>query len=185
MTVPCQCIYLFVLNSVLHWVRYEHSIALVAEKRATIYCMPFLKNYLHSYPTEGLTSISCCNTLSLYPFRSPTEILLIESDILKIDEVFKYSMGIFMFKFHHNKFPALFTKMFKNITDVHKHRTRSTSNLSMPTCSTTRMQKSLRYCGPKIWNRISKHSDIKCTIGTFNNKKRMKKISRSPDFELQ
>ena len=35
-TVPCQSIDLFVLNSVLHWVRYEHSIALVAEKRATI-----------------------------------------------------------------------------------------------------------------------------------------------------
>ena len=32
-----------VLNSVLHWVRYVHSIALVTEKRATIYCMPFLK----------------------------------------------------------------------------------------------------------------------------------------------
>ena len=33
------------------------------------------------------------------PPRSPTEILLKESDILKIDEVFKYSIGIFMFKF--------------------------------------------------------------------------------------
>ena len=117
------------------------------------------------------------------PPRSPTEILFKESDILKIDEVFKYSMGIFMFKFYHHKLPALFTKMFKNITDVHKHRTRSTSNLFMPTCTTTRMQKSLRYCGPKIWNYIVKHSDIKCSIGTF--KKRMKKISRAPDFELQ
>ena len=43
-TVPCQSIDFLVLNSVLHWVRYVHSIALVAEKRATIYCMPFLKN---------------------------------------------------------------------------------------------------------------------------------------------
>ena len=117
------------------------------------------------------------------PPRSPTEILFKESDILKIDEIFKYSMGIFMFKFYHHKLPALFTMMFKNITDVHKHRTRSTSNLFMPTCTTTRMQKSLRYCGPKMWNYIVKHSDIKCSIGTF--KKRMKKISRSPDFELQ
>ena len=53
------------------------------------------------------------------PPRSSTEMLCNESDILKIDEVFKYSMGIFIFKFYHQKLPALFTKMLKNITDVH------------------------------------------------------------------
>ena len=37
------------------WIAYEHRIALVAEK--------YYK--LHSYPTEGLISNSCCNTLSL------------------------------------------------------------------------------------------------------------------------
>ena len=42
-TVPCQSIDILVLNSVLHWVRFVLSITLVAEKRATIYWMPFLK----------------------------------------------------------------------------------------------------------------------------------------------
>ena len=53
------------------------------------------------------------------PPRSSTEMLCKQSDFLKIDEVFKYSMGIFIFKFYHQKLPALFTTMFKNITDVH------------------------------------------------------------------
>ena len=40
------------------------------------------------------------------PPRSPAELLLKESD-LKIDEVFKHSMRIFMLKFYHHKLPAL------------------------------------------------------------------------------
>ena len=64
-------------------------------------------------------------------------------------------------KFYHHKLPALFTKMFKNIIVLDNLRTKSASNLFVPTCTTTRMQKFLRYCGPKIWNYIVKHSDIR------------------------
>ena len=75
----------------------------------------------HIYKPIVLLQKKAVGIINGVPPRSPTEILFKESDILKIDEVFKYSMGIFMFKFYRHKLPALFTKMFKNITDVHKY----------------------------------------------------------------
>ena len=50
MTVPCQSIDLFVLNLVLHWVRYEHSIALVAEKKSN--------HIMYAIPQELVTLVS-------------------------------------------------------------------------------------------------------------------------------
>ena len=66
--VPGQSINLFVLNSVLHWVRYDCSIALVAEKNEKK-----SNHILYAIPQELVTLVyrrdsdkySCCNTLSL------------------------------------------------------------------------------------------------------------------------
>ena len=49
-TVPCQSIDFLVLNSVLHCVRYVHSIALVAEKKGN--------HILYAIPQELVTLVS-------------------------------------------------------------------------------------------------------------------------------
>ena len=107
--------------------------------------------------------------------RSHTEPLYKELGILNVNQIYQYSVGLFMFKFVNKMFPSLlFDNMFTFTTDVHNYNTRQAQLLYVPYCSTTRSQKTIRYTGTRIWNSFSNKINTQCVISTF--KKNLKLI---------
>ena len=77
--------------------------------------------------------------------------------ILQLHDLHIYETAIFMHKFHNNKLPVSFSQYFNRIAAIHSVHTRSnTSGLTyyIPQYKTTRLQRSLKYTGVKIWNKI-------------------------------
>lgn len=105
------------------------------------------------------------------PPRSASDPLFSELKILKLEEIFKYNIALFMYKFYHGLLPPLFD-MFKFTSEIHGRDTRQSSLLYLPLCRTNRRKMTIVYTGTKIWNDIFLNMDIYCAIGTF--KKRLK-----------
>ena len=77
--------------------------------------------------------------------------------ILQLHDLHIYETATFMHKFHNNKLPVSFSQYFNRIAAIHSVHTRSnTSGLTyyIPQYKTTHLQRSLKYTGVKIWNKI-------------------------------
>ena len=76
--------------------------------------------------------------------------------ILKLDNLYKSDIANFMFE-HSNSTLTQANSHFFQSTDIHSHYTRSISNLNyhFPSFKTSTLQRSFKYQGVKIWNKIS------------------------------
>ena len=127
---------------------------------------------VHPHPTNGIliwgsTYKSYLNTLQLSQNKAMRTIIKKRSSdritpiyrrlqVLKINDLCKLETAKFMHQFSDKSFPASFEKYFTRTTFVHCHSTR-TSELNdyfLPHFSTSRLQRSIRFSGVKIWNSI-------------------------------
>ena len=78
--------------------------------------------------------------------------LKITKKVLNVENLFKYELGVFMFKFINNILPINFRCYFKSINKVHSHSTRSSkTNFFLPRFNNKYGHKSLAYQGSKLW----------------------------------
>ena len=99
--------------------------------------------------------------------RTPTKQLFIDLDILTVDGIFHYAVGLFMYKFVNGMLPSTFDDMFRYVNDIHGHFTRTSANLFVPFYRTSRGQKLISYFGPSTWNYIMANINTDCAISTF------------------
>ena len=86
--------------------------------------------------------------------------ILANLPILQIDDLFKFEIAIFVFKWNRNSAPIYFSNFFKKTSDASKRTTRQScksSNLYIPRYRSNRLQKSIKYQGVKVWNSISEN----------------------------
>ena len=77
--------------------------------------------------------------------------------ILQLPDLHIYETAIFMYKFHKNKLPLSFSRYFARIAEIHSANTRSSTTglkYNIPQYKTNRLQRSIKYVGVKIWNKI-------------------------------
>ena len=76
--------------------------------------------------------------------------------VLKINDLYKLETAKFMHQFSDKSLPASFEKYFTRTTFVHCHSTRTSerNDYFLPHFSTSRLQRSIRFSGVKIWNSI-------------------------------
>ena len=89
-----------------------------------------------------------------------------ELNILKVSNLYKYNIALFMYKFNYSKLPDIYP-MF-----VHNYETRRLKHFHLPPCRTNLSKMSIKYQGPIIGNEIASNVDVDCSIGIF--KKRAK-----------
>ena len=83
--------------------------------------------------------------------------ILANLQILQIDDLFKFEIAIFVFKWNRNSVLISFSNFFKKTSDVSKRITRQSSkssNLYIPRYRSNRLQRSIKYQGVKVWNSI-------------------------------
>ena len=93
-----------------------------------------------------------------------------ETRILKVHEVYKYFISIFMYKYHNNLLPNLFENMFILQRNIHTYNTRQYADYKLPLCSTNRSQKAIRFAGPKVWNSLSETIRSASSVESFKKK---------------
>ena len=73
--------------------------------------------------------------------------------ILKVKDLYNLEVSKFMHQHHKNTLPVCF-KNFFNSSNQRNTRSSSNSNYTTPFCRSNRGQRSIKFYGPKIWNRI-------------------------------
>ena len=76
--------------------------------------------------------------------------------ILKLADLVKFEKALFVFKFKMKTLPAQFSKHFYEFGSVHKRSTRASTqnNYFMTFLKKSKLQNSIRYQGPLIWNSL-------------------------------
>ena len=75
--------------------------------------------------------------------------------ILKLDDMYQLAVAKFMHKYHHNKLPDYFLNFFHEAQTLHQYNLRqnTTTNLRPIDCKKASMERSLRFIGPKLWDK--------------------------------
>ena len=115
--------------------------------------------------------------ISWYPFTirwfvsklGCTEPLFKSSNIMKIEDVYKYKMALFMFEFSHGRLPLSFDSMFKFTHEIQNYRvTRQSHKIYIPRCKSEFVRKLPYHTLPSAWNIWS---ELICSDITRNKSK--------------
>ena len=94
------------------------------------------------------------------PRRTRLDPLYKKLGLLKLDEINTFLFSKFMYRWHHNKVPAMFIDCFPHIRDVHDHDTRQSARneLYFSGFKTPLSQRRFMYMAPFIWNNILRNN---------------------------
>ena len=97
------------------------------------------------------------NNFTFHPPFVSVPSLYKQNKILKLSDTYTYEVAIIMQKFYHKKLPITFSEYFCKTDAVHKLRTRQNlaCKFAISRCNTSRLQRSIKYGGIKIWDSIS------------------------------
>ena len=82
--------------------------------------------------------------------------LYLSCKIFQIQQIYEYQLGNFMHKIVHNLHPCHISQLFTLIANTHNYSTRIAVNkhLSTISASNSLTQRTVQYCGPRLWNNI-------------------------------
>jgi len=83
--------------------------------------------------------------------------MYMQSDILKINNLFKMSAGKCRQFDSNNQLQPHFNQYFKSPQTVHKYPTTTLNNFFLPMVNSSHGQCSLKFIGPKVWLEIPDH----------------------------
>ena len=89
-------------------------------------------------------------------YKDPTESAFRDLSVIKFLDINKYLTARFMYQYHHNKLPVIFSDYFRQIADVHEHNTRQCIGLYAVPMKTDLGLTCISHRGPVIWNEILK-----------------------------
>lgn len=91
-------------------------------------------------------------------------------NLLNIFDIYKYLVGIFMYRYINNTLPLSFHDMFQLNSDIHSHFTRNSMKFRLPKPQNSLDIRSIRYTGPKILNEIENCISDATTLNVFKRK---------------
>ena len=94
------------------------------------------------------------------PFKAHTGPLFEMLRLLKLCDIYKYHLNIFMFKIFRRISPSVVMSMFVLNCDVHNLNTRQAQLFHVPYSNSEIFKKSVRYAGVRLFNEIYHLIDI-------------------------
>ena len=107
-------------------------------------------------------------------FRDHTFSLFHDLGILSVFDIYKYQLGIFMYRLNNNLIPSNLKKIFTKTKDIHSYNTRSKDNFYHDFSSSSIHHRSIRFSAPRFWNSLPVNIKSKCSISSF--KKALKNL---------
>ena len=83
--------------------------------------------------------------------------LFMKFRILKLHQIYIYTVHLFMLKFHYNLLPKIFENFFTKNKEIHSHDTRGKQSFHKYSARLEIRKRSIRQTGARIYNHISQH----------------------------
>ena len=141
---------------------------------------------IYSRLKYGILAWGCANETTLYPLnilhnkilrcllsveskRLCINSLYLQSNLLKLNDIYLCEVAKFMFRFENNLLPPIFHKYFLKLSDVHTHSTHSVARrvYFTPQCTSLISKRSLKFEGIEVWEKIP-HDLKDSSPATFN-----------------
>ena len=88
-------------------------------------------------------------------FRSHTGPLFLKSNCLTLFNIYKYQLGVLMYKFEKRLLPTAIQRMFIVNSSIHNYNTRLSSKFHIFSVRTNLSQSTVRFQGPTLWNSLT------------------------------
>ena len=88
-------------------------------------------------------------------------------DILNVEKLYEYTIGLMMYKYHHSQLPDVIKNLFTTNYEIHNRSTRQSHLLHIPKCRTTLGERSFKHQATKIWNNLRENLNVDVKIGTY------------------
>ena len=99
-----------------------------------------------------------------------TDPLFSTKQLLKLDDLYKYQLGIFMHKVTHCQLPQHMSSMFLRTDNIHSHQLRNQNAYYIQQIRTNTRKSTINFSGPKFWNTLSANLQQLVSIHQFKKK---------------
>ena len=142
---------------------------------------PYISYCLEIWGSAAMTHIDsickiqklCCRLITNSPRLTPSLPLFEELNIMSVNVLYKYSIGVLMYKFRMGRLPQPTSALFAFI-HVTTSGARRTDALRLPLYHFSSSQQTISYSGPKIWNWVIQNCVYICSLYVF--KKKLKQL---------
>ena len=139
-----------------------------------IYCNQVWGN---TYPTNlgrmVLLQKRLVRVVTCSHYRAHTEPLMLANQLLSINDINVYVVGIFMYNYVTQKLPKIFENYFQRNRDVHGLNTRQANDFYVPFSRLQIRRFSIKIHGSEVWNSFP--TFIKISTSLMNFKKNLRK----------
>ena len=87
-------------------------------------------------------------------FRYHTHTLFFSNNVLKVHDLYKLNLAVFMFQKYTHELPPALSNLFMTNNQIHQYPTRQVNHFHLPRTRTALMQDTFIYTGPKFWNSL-------------------------------
>ena len=88
------------------------------------------------------------------PFLAHTKPIFSSLKLLRVNDMYNFQVGIFMYLSHHCLLPKSLLELFFLNSNFHNYSTRSANNYHLPKSHTAFFQRTIIYTGPHLWNSL-------------------------------
>ena len=120
-------------------------------------------------------------TITNADMRSHTDNLFKEHAILKIEEIYKYSLGSLMYQLNRAELPQALAALFVRNSEVHNYPTRQSSFFHLPRVRTRFKLNTVIYTAPKFWNSLDESTKRASSLFVFKRKLKTKLLN---DYQI-
>ena len=99
-----------------------------------------------------------------------TDPLFTKLKLLKLDDLYKHQLCIFMYKAANNKLPDSMSPMLTRIQNIHKHNLRKQNSYYIQNIRINSRKCTINYSGPVFWNALPSKLKQLVSINQFKNK---------------
>jgi len=126
----------------------------------------------YSFYLKKLESLQkrAIRTIFLLCWSVSTKPIFRTYNILRLSDIYKFQISLFMFRYHHKLLPRTFDGYFCQGIAVHNHFTRTLLHYRTDVAHTRMKLFSIKCSGPMIWNNLPKYITLIPTINMFKKK---------------
>ena len=88
------------------------------------------------------------------PYASHTAKEFLDRNILKLEQIRRYQLGVFMYRYNCNLLPLIYQDFFRPNLGIRHHPSRNPRSFLIPFARTNTRLSSIKCIGPRTWNAI-------------------------------
>ena len=111
-----------------------------------------------TYPTNlqklVLLQKKAIRIITCSKYMASTQNLFTQYKLLRLPEIYKYLVGIFVYKFDNMQLPVIVSAFYAKARAVHSHDTRTADNYRLINIKLNGRKHSMKFSGAAIWNMV-------------------------------